>query len=120
MVRASKGKMPALPRILNPTSGKESVRQTGFSDATWGKATRGYAISAHSLTNIKFDAIVQEAQEFMKPTRTRNRTTEASTTDIININEDDEHAFLVDNSDSDISECKSFFLFYCNITNMII
>jgi hypothetical protein len=105
-VCASKGKTPTLPQTLNLALGKESVCQTCFSDAAWGKATCGYAISAHSLTNIKFNAIIQEAQEFMKPTCTHNKTTEA--TDIINIDEDDEHAFLVDNSDSDI-ECKSVF-----------
>lgn len=106
MVRASKGKMLTLPWTLNLAWGKESVHQTGFSDAAWGKATCGYARSAHSLTNVKFDAIIQEAQEFMKLTRTRTKTMEA--TDIINIDEDDEHALLVDNSDSDI-ECKSVF-----------
>ncbi|KAF8810964.1 hypothetical protein BYT27DRAFT_7253100 [Phlegmacium glaucopus] len=107
MVRASKGKTPTLPRNLNLGSGKESTHQTGFSDAAWGKATCGYAISAHSLTNVKFDAIIQEAQEFMKPTRARNKTTEA--TEVINIDEDDERALLIDNSsDSDI-ECKLVF-----------
>ena len=106
MVCTSKGKMLILSQTLNLASGKESVHQTGFSDAAWGpgKATCSYAISAHSLTNIKFDAIIQEVQEFMKLTHTCNKTMEA--TDIININEDDEHTLLVDNSDSDI-ECKS-------------
>lgn len=83
------------------------MRQTGFSDAAWGKATRGYATSARSFTNIKFTAITQEAQEFVKPTRARNKTTEA--TETIYINDDDERACLVDNSDSDM-ECKSVFL----------
>ncbi|KAF8799192.1 hypothetical protein BYT27DRAFT_7318611, partial [Phlegmacium glaucopus] len=106
MVRASKGKTLTLPRNLNLSSGKESTCQTSFSDAAWGNATCGYAISAHSLTNIKFDAIIQEAQEFMKPTRTRNKTTEA--TDVIDVDEDDERALLIDNSDSDI-ECESVF-----------
>ncbi|KAF8802730.1 hypothetical protein BYT27DRAFT_7260685 [Phlegmacium glaucopus] len=50
---------------------------------------------------LGFDAIIQEAQEFMKPTRARNKTTEA--TEVINIDEDDERAMLIDNSsDSDI------------------
>jgi hypothetical protein len=106
MVRASKGKTPTLPQTLDLSSGKESMCQTGFSDATWGKATCSYATSAHSLTNIKFAAITQEAQEFVKPTRARNKTTEAMET--INIDDDDEHACLVDNSDSDM-ECKSVF-----------
>ena len=71
------------------------MRQTGFSDVAWGNATRGYATSAHSLSNIKFDVIIQEAQAFVKPIRRSNRTTD--TTETINV--DDEQACLVDNSD---------------------
>ena len=73
------------------------MHQTGFSDVAWGKATRSYATSARSLAIVKFDAIVQDTKEFLKPTRSRNKTTEAL--DIININEeDDERAHLVDNN----------------------
>ena len=84
------------------------MRQTGFSDASWGKATCSYAKSACALSRVKFDMIVREAQVFVKTTRTRNRTTDAAET--INIDEDDERACLVDNSDSD-EECKSFSFF---------
>ena len=75
------------------------MHQTGFSDVAWGKATCSYATSARSLVIVKFDAIIQDAKEFLKPTRSRNKSTEAL--DIINIDEeDDERAHLVDN-DSD-------------------
>lgn len=75
------------------------MRQTGFSDISWGKATRGYATSARSLPTVKFDAITQEAKEFLKPVRSRNKTTDA-TIEIIDIDDDDdERAHLVDNSD---------------------
>ena len=69
--------------------------QTGFSDIAWGKATRSYAISAQLLLNVKFDAIVEDAKEFLKPTRSRNKNMEAM--EIININNDndDEQALLV-------------------------
>jgi len=51
-----------------------------------------------SLVNIKFDAIIQDAKEFMKPIQSCNKTTDA--TEIIDINDDDdEWAHLVDNSD---------------------
>jgi hypothetical protein len=117
MARASKGKTISLPRTINLSTGKESMRQTGFSDVAWGKATRGYATSARSLTNIKFDAIIQDTQEFMKPIRARNKTTDA--TEIININDNDnERAQLVDNSDESDVECTSLFLFR-DLTNMI-
>jgi hypothetical protein len=107
MARASKGKTVTLPRTLNHSTGKESMRQTGFSDTAWGKATRGYAKSARSLANTKFEAIVKDAQKFMKPIRARNK----DPTEVINIDDDDddddERACLVDNSGSD-TECMSF------------
>ena len=88
-----------LPRTFNPYSGKESMRQTGFSDAAWGKATRGYATSICALTNARFHAIVTEAQKYAKPTRGHNRASDA--TEIIDVDEGDERACLVENSDSD-------------------
>jgi hypothetical protein len=97
MAQASKGRSITIPRTLNHSTGKESMRQTGFSDAAWGNATRGYATFARSLSKIKFDVIIQEAREFVKPIRRGNRITD--TTDI-GINIDDERACLVDNSDS--------------------
>ena len=56
-------------------------------------------MSARSLTNVKFDAIIHDAQEFMKPIRSCNKTTD--TMEIIDIDddEDDERAHLVDNSE---------------------
>ena len=76
------------------------MRQTGFSDVAWGKVTRGYATSARSLANVKFEAIIQDTKEFLKPIRSRNKSSEAL--DIIDVDdeEDDERAHLVDN-DSD-------------------
>ena len=104
LARAGRGKTISLPRTFNLSTGKESMRQTGFSDVAWGKATRSYATSACSLTNSKFDAIVQAAQDFMKPVRARNKT--AGTVETINIDDDDddERAHLVDNSESDSDE----------------
>ncbi|KAH9022634.1 hypothetical protein EDB85DRAFT_1895159 [Lactarius pseudohatsudake] len=69
----------------------------GFSDVAWGKATRNYVKSAHSLSTAKFGVIVQEAKEFMKPIRGRR----ASRPEVVNLDADDEQARLVDNSDSD-------------------
>ena len=109
MAHASKGKTVALPRTLNLSTSKDSMRQTSFSDTAWGKATRCYATLAHLLANTKFDAIIQEAREFMKPIRSHSNSTEP--TEIINIDDcDDESACLIDNSDSDV-ECKSSILF---------
>lgn len=104
MAHASKGKSVALPRTVNLSSGKESMRQTGFSDAAWGKATRGYATSIRSLTNAKFDAIVKEAQPFAKPTRAHNRASDA--TEVIDVDADNERACLVDN-DSDVDSTQA-------------
>ena len=103
MARTSKGKTISLPRTINISTGKESMHQTGFSDVAWGKATRGYTVSARSLTNLKFDAIIQDAQEFTKPICSHNKITDAM--EIIDIDDDDdiEWAHLVDN-DSDESD----------------
>lgn len=110
MAQAAKGKTISLPRTLNFSTGKEFMQQTGFSDTAWGKASRAYAKSARALSKAKFAAIIEEARVFVKPTRARNRTTDA--TEIIDVDED-ERGCLIDNSDSDeLEECKlSSFLF---------
>ena len=107
MVRAAKGKTVSLLKTFNLSTGKESMRQTGFSDVAWGKVTRGYAKSARRLKKVKFNAVVEEAQEFVKPTRGRGKSTQL--TEVIDVDEDDERACLVDNSDSESEECKSAF-----------
>ena len=98
MAHASKGKNIPLPRTVNLTTGKDSMRLTGFSHASWGKPTRAYTTSATSLKDTKFELILQDAKEFLKPIRSRNKTTDAM--DIINIDDDDddERAHLIDNS----------------------
>ena len=85
------------------------MHHTGFSDVAWGKVTHGYATPAHSLVTIKFNVIIQGAQEFTKPIHACNRTTEPIK--IIDIDDDDEWACLVDNSDLD-GECMSPCLLY--------
>jgi len=65
MVNAAKGKTVNLPKTMNLATAKESMRQTGFSDVAWGKATRNYAKSACSLSDAKFDIIIKEAKEFI-------------------------------------------------------
>jgi hypothetical protein len=114
MARGSKGKAVTLPRTVNLSSGKESMRQTGFSDAAWGKVTRGYTTSIRSLANTKLDAIVSAAQLFMKPSRAHHRTSDP--TEVIDVDADIERACLVDNSDSDCNVLNSFL--FTNLTNM--
>ena len=110
IARASKGRAVTLPRTFNYYSGKESMRQTGFSDTSWGKATRAYAVSARGLTNKKFDNIVQEASKYIviKSNRARKKATDAEVIEIIDVDDDDERACLVDVSDGD-DYCKSYF-----------
>ena len=116
MACASKRKAVTLPWTLNLTIGKESMRQTGFSDAIWGKVTHSYAKSASSFTNTKFGAIVQDAWPFINPKSTRSKT-EAK--EVIRIDDDDEQENLVDNSnDEDNEDCKLFLPFH-DLTNMI-
>lgn len=104
LARANKSKTISFPCTVNFATGRDSLRHTEFNDVAWGKATHSYATSARSLTNIKFDAIIQDAQEFMKPIRTRTKTTDVA--DIIEIDDDDdEWALLVDNFDESDSYC---------------
>ena len=105
MAQAARGKTISLPRTLNLSTGKESMRQTCFSDTAWGKATRGYAKWARALSKAKFAVIIEEAHVFVKPTRAHNRTTDA--TEVIDVDKD-ERGCLIDNSDSELDEeCKS-------------
>jgi hypothetical protein len=85
-----------------------------------GRATHSYAKLAHSLLNIKFNAITQAAQPFvlLKPDHVHNKATDDM--EVISIDDDkDEQAHLVVNSD-DEDECKLFLLNFCDLTDMII
>ena len=87
------------PDPLGPGQGQPQGQMAVALPLDSVNATHGYATSARSLSNIKFDVIIQEAQAFMKPIRHSNRTTD--TTETINV--DDEQACLVDNSDESAS-----------------
>jgi len=69
-----------------------------------------YVKSACSLSNVKFNAIVQAAQPFvtLKPDCIRNKATEAMEVISIDDDDDDKQAHLVYNSD-DNEECKLLF-----------
>jgi hypothetical protein len=120
VAHASKGKTVTLPRIVNHYTGKESKRQTGFNDTAWGKATRSYTTSASTLTKVKFECVIQEAQPFVNPKPTR-RNKMTATVEVIEINDDDERACLVDIDDDDNDDCKFLYPFQaCDLTNMFI
>ncbi|KAH8980733.1 hypothetical protein EDB86DRAFT_3087613 [Lactarius hatsudake] len=96
IARASNGKTIKFPKTRDLSSGKCSTHKTDFSEATWGKDTRAYATSARSLTKVKFEAIIQDAQQFVKLARSRKkRSAEAMDVD----GDCNERACLVDNSD---------------------
>ena len=115
VAHASKGKTVSLPRSFNQFSGKESRRQTGFSDSTWGKATRAYAKTARTLAKDKFDAIIQAAQPFVNPKPNRVHKTTTDTVEVIEIDDNDERACLHSDDDDD-DDCK---LFYYYVTSLI-
>jgi hypothetical protein len=104
--------MVSLPQTLNLSTGKESMQQTGFSNTAWGKATCRYTKLMHTLVNTKFEAIVKDAQEFMKLIHARNR----DPTEVIDINNDNnnERACLVDNSSPE-AECMWFSSFMISL-----
>jgi hypothetical protein len=117
MAHDTKSKNVTLPRTINPSSGKESVRQTGFSDTVWGETTREYSSSIRALSNTKFDAIVKEAEVFKKRTRASNKTS-SDTTQVDAGNNLKRRACLVDNSDSDSDVLNSFLSTNVTVTNM--
>jgi hypothetical protein len=97
-----------------------SLRQTSFNDATWGRATHSYAKLAHSLSNVKFNAITQAAQPFVLPKLDCVHNKATDDIEVISIDDNkDEQAHLVDNSD-DEDECKLFLLNFHDLTDMII
>jgi len=73
--------------------------ETDFSNSAWGEATCSYTQSAGELAKVKakFDAIVEEAQVYVKSLR-HNRTSDGMQTQTTVT---DKRACLVDNSDSD-------------------
>jgi hypothetical protein len=70
-------------------------------------ATHGHAKSTHTLTKVKFNTIVEEAQKFVKQTCGCGKSTQL--TEVINVDQDDEWACLIDNLDSEPEECKLVF-----------
>lgn len=81
MVRAAKGnKNISLPKKLNPSTGKDSNRQTGFNDASWGASTRAYVRGIdQNLSSKNFDKIIRCAKEFARKCRRSEEKTETST-----------------------------------------
>jgi hypothetical protein len=116
LVRASKNKTIPLPRTINLSSGKESMRQTGFSENAWGEDTRSYIKSTSLLKTAKFNTIIREAREFMKPVRSRGSL--SATTEPIVVDDDtNERANIVDLCGSD-SDCMLPPFFFTELTNM--
>ena len=79
--------MVTLPRTINYSTGKNSMHQTGFSDATWGNISCSYTQSACGLGDKKFSSIIDDAQVFMKRTCAHNMTTDG--TEANNLEEDE-------------------------------
>jgi hypothetical protein len=102
MIRDAKGRTVTLPKTLNHSTGKQSNRQTGFNDVTWGNSTRSYAKSIkRALTNDKFSEITTRAKEFCKKSR-RVDDGPDNALDGDTINEElDERAQLMDISSSE-------------------
>jgi hypothetical protein len=95
-IARARGKTIILPRTFNLSTGrKKSTRETAFSESAWGKASRSYARCARDLPKAAFDAMVEDARMYVKPTCAHNGSTE-----IVDVDED-EHACLADNSESD-------------------
>ncbi|KAI0248045.1 hypothetical protein BJV78DRAFT_850438 [Lactifluus subvellereus] len=85
MVQKAKGKVPTLPKQLNPATGKASNRSTAFNEVTCGLRCRFYVKAAKKQTTSRFEKIIALAKKYM-------------TTPYTESFEDDPRANLVDNS----------------------
>jgi hypothetical protein len=95
VARASKGKASIpLPRLVNQATGKESMRQTGFNDATWGRNTRAYAQTASSLSHAKFTKIIDGAMQYIAGKGNRARSKGSDAMEVIDVEEDNIRACL--------------------------
>ncbi|KAF8267176.1 hypothetical protein EI94DRAFT_1802114 [Lactarius quietus] len=99
IARVARGKTVTFPHTLNISPSKDSTRQTGFSDAAWGKASQSYAKSARALSIAKFGVIIDSTWVYMKPSHFFNKSDTVPTETVVN--EDDECACLIDNSGLD-------------------
>ena len=68
--------------------------QTGFSDTAWGDASCNYVKSTRALSKAKFNAVIEEAQVYVKQNQVCNST---DTTDAIDVVE---HACVIRHSQS--------------------
>jgi len=88
-----------LPLAMNPETGKQSSRQTAFSDLGWGGPTRSYLESINrKLTNNVMKDIMDEAKEFAMTYQKKEAGNSVST----HVDPDDDRAQLADGSGSDL------------------
>ena len=85
------------------------MRQTGFNDTAWGKETRAYTISARSLSAVRFDTIIQAAQKFMRPVRSRGNAATTTEPTVIDNNYNECASLVDDLSDDETCLCHLFY-----------
>jgi hypothetical protein len=56
-----------LPIMINPVTGKQSVRYLAFSVVSWNKPTQGFVKLVKNLTADAMEAIMDEAKKFAEP-----------------------------------------------------
>jgi hypothetical protein len=90
----------AIMKTMNKATGKESTKSTDFNLANWGAITNGYLSSIKkTLSDKKFDGIINDAMSFTKVSRRGESTAASSATadqELAN-----ERAFLVDDDSDD-------------------
>jgi hypothetical protein len=98
--KPGKGKGPVLTKSLNLATGKESNAVTAFTEANWGKATRGYLKSINALDLDRFNEIVEIAKGYS----ITNQSGRSSLTSLDQIEEVDERALLLEGGYDSASE----------------
>lgn len=112
MANSSKGKAVILPKTLNPATGKESTRESGFNEINWGEPTRFYMRSINKkLRDHKFNEIISRAKEFAKKTRHKEYIEDIAASGTENGDEGDVLMDLSSDEEDDNSDCTLKFHF---------
>ena len=85
-----------LPIMINPVTGRQSVRYSAFSEVSWGKPTRSFIKSTKNLADEAVEVIMDEAKDFARVSRCKDEVND-------DVDSEDDRANLEDGSDGELS-----------------
>ena len=85
-----------LPVMINPLTGRESVRYSAFSEVSWGKPTRSFIKSTRNINDEAMERIMDEARDAARVSRCKDEAND-------DVDSEDNRANLEDGSDGELS-----------------